>query len=53
MQTNKTLMLDNHMIGGCNMYEKQDEEITTTMMCKLRIRHFTKLEAMHWKVDTI
>ena len=21
---NQTLMLDNHMIGGCNMYEKQD-----------------------------
>ena len=28
------------------------KEITRTMMCKLRRRHFTKLEAMQWKVDT-
>ena len=28
-------------------------EINRTMMCKLSRRHFTKLEAMQWKVDTI
>ena len=33
--------------------QKKTEEITRTMMCTLRRRHFTKLEAMQWKVDTI
>ena len=33
--------------------KNRTEEITRTMMCKLRRRHFTKLEAMQWKVDTI
>ena len=28
-------------------------EITRTMVGKLSRRHFTKLEAMQWKVDTI
>ena len=27
--------------------------IFATMMCKLSRRHFTILEAMEWKVDTI